>query len=284
MNGNSILSMSKEMRRLRIAGVLMLTLLSLGSSACSDDSMRVTPKSDGMPDNLDAFIGGGDDLTPSGTGDGGMGNTGDLGSCSDLIATIRDFHITHPDFEHFTSDMVTPGIVQSTLGSDGTPVYAPAGATICTTGPAQFAQWYHDVPNVNVKVPITLALTETTPGVFVYDNPAFFPIDNQGFGNEGMNHNFSFTTEIHTAFTYKGGESFTFRGDDDVWMFINGKLAIDLGGLHQPAMQTVILDARAVELGITVGNYYKMDIFHAERHSTASNFRIETTIDCFMIQ
>jgi hypothetical protein len=26
-----------------------------------------------------------------------------------------------------------------------------------------------------------------------------------------------------------------------------------------------------------------MDIFHAERHSTASNFRIETTIDCLAI-
>ena len=136
--------------------------------------------------------------------------------------------------------MVTPGIVQSTLGADGTPVYAPGGATICTTGPNEFAQWYHDVPNVNPKIPVTLSLKETTPGVFVYDNSAFFPIDNQGFGNEGFNHNFAFTTEIHTSFVYKGGESFTFRNDEDVWLFVDGKLAIDLGGLHQPRIETTI--------------------------------------------
>lgn len=203
--------------------------------------------------------------------------------CNALPVTVRDFHLTHPDFEHFTSDEVTTGIVESELGADHTPVYAPAGPTICTTGPAEFAQWYHDVADVNVTIPTTLALVETTPGVYLYDNPAFFPIDGQGFGDEGLEHNYSFTTEIHTSFRYRGGESFTFRGDDDLWMFVNGRLAIDLGGLHQPAEATLSLDARAGELGITPGHDYKMDIFQAERHTTASNFRIETTIDCFVI-
>ncbi|MBC8071568.1 MAG: hypothetical protein IAG13_24795 [Deltaproteobacteria bacterium] len=35
-------------------------------------------------------------------------------------------------------------------------------------------------------------------------------------------------------------------------------------------------------LGLTVGETYAMDIFHAERHTNESNFRIETTIECFV--
>jgi fibro-slime domain-containing protein len=45
----------------------------------------------------------------------------------------------------------------------------------------------------------------------------------------------------------------------------------------------VLLDQQAAALGITPGHSYPMDIFQAERHTTASNFRIETTIDCFII-
>jgi fibro-slime domain-containing protein len=203
--------------------------------------------------------------------------------CNVLPVTVRDFRVAHPDFEHFTSDAVTPGLVLPELGADGTPTYAHAGPTVCTTGPAEFADWYHDVPGTNLAIGETLELVETSPGVYVFDSAAFFPIDGAGFGDEGLAHNYAFTTELHTSFRYDGGESFTFRGDDDVWVFINGRLAIDLGGLHQPAAATVVLDERAGQLGIAAGNSYPMDIFQAERHTTESNFRIETTIDCFVV-
>jgi fibro-slime domain-containing protein len=104
-----------------------------------------------------------------------------------------------------------------------------------------------------------------------------------GFGEEGQPHNFHFTTEIHTRFTYRGGERFTFTGDDDLWLFINDRLAIDLGGLHPQLSATVDLDASAAALGLEAGETYPMDIFHAERHTDASNFHVETTIDCFVV-
>jgi fibro-slime domain-containing protein len=44
---------------------------------------------------------------------------------------------------------------------------------------------------------------------------------------------------------------------------------------------TIDFDAQAAELGIEPGGSYSMDIFHAERHTTASNFRFETNISCF---
>jgi len=93
-----------------------------------------------------------------------------------------------------------------------------------------------------------------------------------------MMHNFSFTTEIHTQFAYNGGETFKFQGDDDVWVFINGKLAVDLGGLHPAMLGTVSLDTSATMLGIQKGSVYDLDLFHAERHTDKSTFRIDTNL------
>lgn len=214
----------------------------------------------------------------------GPNTSGDPPECVTVLkATIRDFRIDHPDFEDYTGDTAYKGIVQQTLGPDKKPVYAHPGATPQTTGPGEFAQWYSNVPGVNIAFEVDLALTEVMPGKYTFQDNDFFPIDDQGFGNEGNPHNFHFTTEIHTEFTYQGGEVFTFTGDDDLWLFINGKLAIDLGGLHPSLMDTIDLDANAGFLGIELGGTYAMDIFHAERHTDQSNFRIDTSIQCFII-
>jgi fibro-slime domain-containing protein len=207
------------------------------------------------------------------------------GLCGDKLAvTIRDFQSSHPDFESYTGDAAFLGLVEESLGGDDKPVYAHPGGTPQTFGPDTFAQWYNDAPGVNQTFEIEIALSESMPGIYTYDNSAFYPIDDLGFGNEGWPHNYLFTTEIHANFKYEGGEVFTFTGDDDLWTFINGKLAIDLGGLHPPLSKTVDLDAQAGYLGITPGGTYPMDIFHAERHTDQSNFRIDTSIQCFIPQ
>ena len=147
-----------------------------------------------------------------------------------------------------------------------------------------FGQWYTTTANVNMEIAGELMLTETPAGsgVSVFDSTAFFPIDGQGFGNTpGQSHNYSFTTEIHVKFTYQAKQKFTFRGDDDLWIFVNNKLALDVGGQHQALEGTIDFDLQAAALGISVGSTYSMDIFHAERQTTDSNFRIETNIKCF---
>jgi fibro-slime domain-containing protein len=199
-----------------------------------------------------------------------------------LNATIRDFRRTHPDFERSLAlgDGPDPGMVLPNLGPDQLPVYASSTNTKTTSGRETFDQWYRDVPGVNMSTPYTIqtAPSPMRDGFYVFEKRDFFPIDNQLFGNEGFPHNFHFTLATSFNFRYIGGEVFRFLGDDDLWVFINGKLAIDLGGLHQSLRGEVALDERATQLGISRGNEYPLHLFFAERHTIDSNFSIETSI------
>jgi fibro-slime domain-containing protein len=150
-----------------------------------------------------------------------------------------------------------------------------------------FDQWYRDVPGVNMSKPLKLTFNRQNDGSYVFDDKTdpnysqsggFFPIDDELFGNPGGNpdHNFHFTFELHTEFTYDANQDnhFKFTGDDDVWVFVDGRLVIDIGGVHPAVNQTIDLD----RLGLVDGETYALDFFFAERHRTQSNFRIVTNL------
>jgi fibro-slime domain-containing protein len=213
-----------------------------------------------------------------------------LAACQrELRAVVRDFRSgekdgqpKHPDFEAKVA--ADPGIVASRLGADLKPVYA-GGTTGTTTTKENFDQWYRDVDGINIRFDKVIPLTPdpARPGFFVFDSDAFYPLANdEGWGNQYLDHNQDFTTELHVSFPYKGGEVFTFRGDDDVFLFVNDRLVVDLGGVHDPLTGTVAMDQWATELGLQVGQIYQMHIFHAERHCCNSRFHLETTLSCIV--
>lgn len=208
-----------------------------------------------------------------------------------LTGTIRDFVIDqpgvppplgyagHPDFEATIGGLNT-GMVASTL-SGGVPVYIGTAPYGSVSSASSFSQWYKDVPpvnnvpGINMSETYSISLVEGPPGVFVYSDLSFFPIDGKLLGDQGLGHNYHFTYHIHSTFTYAANQSFQFSGDDDVWVFFNGELAVDIGGIHQQSESGIV---NLNTLGFNVGDQVVFDFFFAERHTTESRFTITTSI------
>lgn len=199
------------------------------------------------------------------------------------------------------TNLVEPGIVSDTITPGGKPSYV--GGTNSpplhksTSSDARFIEWFTDVPGVNQSRLIDLALNDPeSDGVYSFEasrdldaddgdsDGGFFPIDgelggNDGAARDGTPHNYSFTVEFHTtaAYTASAGQTFTFKGDDDLWLFLGGKLVMDLGGVHNELTGSVNLDDLAAQLNIIDGDKVPFDLFYAERNQYNSDLKIETS-------
>jgi fibro-slime domain-containing protein len=226
------------------------------------------------------------------------------GDCQYLMAaTVRDFSKEHPDFDFggLTGDHSVSGVVEKALGPDRHPVRsskAVADANLFT----RFDSWWKTDPaNAtpalrSYETCADIPMSKSNDGLWEYDSyrtpqHGFYPIDDFNTPKETLAscynipstsqwvtnqpaHNMNFCLESHASFIYKKGQRFSFRGDDDVWVFINEKLVIDLGGIHVPKSDSVNLDT----LGLAEGKEYKWDFFYCERQPCGSSLRIKTSI------
>lgn len=122
----------------------------------------------------------------------------------------------------------------------------------------------------------------------------FYPIDGLGYdailgdttdkaNDSGSNRpehpNGNYALRGEAQFIYRDDLYFEFSGDDDVYMYINGVLALDLGGAHGICTKRVNLKDVAQQCHLTEGEVATFTFFYMERNSDASNFKIETNME-----
>jgi len=138
------------------------------------------------------------------------------------------------------------------------------------------------------------ARLDGTPFFFPVDADTFTPLNSAErvaaqaappYGNwvaeaGGAKHNFHFTSEVRYWFQYDSTKTYVldFTGDDDVWLFINRKLAVDLGGIHTPVNGSVMFGmgqaANNTKFSLTNGQFYEVVVFQAERQTVGSSYRL----------
>jgi fibro-slime domain-containing protein/RHS repeat-associated protein len=243
---------------------------------------------------------------------------------SSWLTNANSTTLPHPDFEGIPSNqqqqidnLVTNRLV------DGKPVFNMNGSPAQLHGATNFNLWWEDDPGYNRTVDVSMHLLQdpSRPDIFQFvgsvspndktsSTHEFYPVDDLGFSEDHNspeyepmvsdendtnfkadevqeNHNYGFTTELHSEFTYEPGQYLNIvQADDDLWVFVNGQKVVDLGGVHgaqreESGLIDNLLDDpdNSARGHLIPGKTYSFDLFYAERHTFSSHLVFETNIE-----
>jgi len=145
------------------------------------------------------------------------------------------------------------------------------------TSAATFREWFRDVLGVNQSLAGYLTLVDNGSGIYEYRDNDFHPIDSMLLGNDGDTHNENFTLTMNVEFVYAAcmNQFIEVEGGDGLWVFIDGTLVIDLGGIDNVTKQYVDLD----RVGSLVdGGVHEMKLFYASRNMQNPTFVFRTNV------
>lgn len=186
------------------------------------------------------------------------------------------------------------GIAAAELDANGLPVATGEGRLVPNRG-VNFDGWFSEMEGISSQVPGALLMRYVRDGAeFKFKASDFYPLDDIPFSegdpaNTG-GHNRLFTMSFAVPFTVLGSgrETFSIRADDDTLVFLDGKLVIDMGGIHGATTGEMIVDRDGrvyarIENGewadtgvaVTAGTAATIAVFHADRNSDESVLELD---------
>lgn len=172
----------------------------------------------------------------------------------------------HPDVENGVDGGTVTGLVEADLGPDGLPVLSAYGKTYAgPSGPI------HDYDTNTNEILWWTPGFPTDGGFVAYDKTIANDTVNypSNLFPTGQTDDSTWMTAAHWYGTFTapngGSASFSVQSDDDAWVYLNGHLVLDNGGV-----KGIDLSANETVSGLTVGNTYTIDVFFADRHTVQS--------------
>lgn len=218
--------------------------------------------------------------------------------CVDLYDGSLNEALSSRQFEWSTcgyhNKAIEKGLVDYQLGKDYLPV-AKGGKLTPNRGVKDMKRWFEKVAGKSENYIGNLKLDYQANGAeFSFHQNNFYPLDEVEFSkgdvvnNDSHNHLFTMSFAVPFTVLKSGNEEFDIVADDDTFVFVGDKLAIDMGGIHEAAsgkftvneageVYASVAGEELAYTGINLGNEESsiVRIFHADRNADESVFKIK---------